>query len=103
MNDENYLNYDLINYNQLLIEANKLFQQKDVNGAIRCYSEALDTNEAMQSNYIYNVYIVIMEGLEKTATIKTNLGVIAFHNCEYKKSLQYLQDAYDQINNYKND
>jgi len=35
----------------------------------------------------YYILYFINIGLERTALIKTNLGVIAFHNCEYKKSL----------------
>ena len=41
--------------------------------------------------------MIVIRDPEKQSLIKSNLGVIYFHNCEYKKSMIYLTEAYELI------
>lgn len=71
MNKDDNLNINLIKFNQLLFVAHNFFQLRDMPNAIKHYELALKEPEALRD-------------IEKQAIIKTNLGIILFHNCDYK-------------------
>ncbi|CAD8160600.1 unnamed protein product [Paramecium octaurelia] len=91
MNQEETLNINQIKFNQLLLDAHNQFQLRDMNQAIRLYEEALNCQEAGRD-------------IDRMAIILANLGIIYFHNCDYKQATEKLLQAFnmtDRKNDFK--
>ncbi|CAK80272.1 unnamed protein product (macronuclear) [Paramecium tetraurelia] len=97
MNQEETLNINQIKFNQLLLDAHNQFQLRDLNQAIRLYEEALNCQEAGRGNIKSQLF-----DIDRMAIILANLGIIYFHNCDYKQATEKLLQAFNMIDR-KND
>ncbi|CAD8168375.1 unnamed protein product [Paramecium pentaurelia] len=89
MHQEDTLNINQIQFNQLLLDAHSQFQLRDMNQAIKLYEEALNCQEAGKD-------------IDRMAIILANLGIIYFHNCDYKQATEKLLQAFTMLDR-KND
>ncbi|KRX10275.1 hypothetical protein PPERSA_09659 [Pseudocohnilembus persalinus] len=85
--DDELIQFDQIEYNRLILEAYQSFKEKDLNQCVKLYQQSL-------------IYLQKLNDIYRQALVQTNLSIILFHNCQYRKAASLLQSTLLLFQNY---